>query len=459
MARQGKSNVEKVRASIDAVPSELLRDANANGVAHRRVLIIAYYFPPMGLSGVQRVAKFVKYLPRYGWHPTVLTVEPAGYFAYDESQLQEVSADNIAIKRSSSWDPTRLFGTEQTVRLPAESRRKWMSALSQFIFLPDNKIGWMPHALKMGRKILEAEKYDAIFSTAPPYTAHLIAAKLSRQYHVPLTVDFRDDWVQNPRHVYPTNFHARINRSMERFVLSQSACTVTINDAIKRSLEARSRVYNVSTQVQVIPQGFDAEDFSCDYPHNKTGKLRFLYSGIFYDAQTPDYFLRALSHLVEKRPAIRGEIEARFVGLLPDDSKKLARELGIADLIHHCGYLNHDQVVAELKAADILWMTIGRRPGANGISTGKLFEYFGARKPILALIPEGEARKALKPYSASIVVEPDDVDAIRDALALYHEKWRKGGFEKPDEGYVRTYDRCLLTGRLANVFNEHCQVR
>ena len=182
----------------------------------RRVLVIAYYFPPMGLSGVQRVAKFVKYLPEHGWQPTVLTIEPAGYYAYDTTLLHEVKQAGVAICRTASWDPTRFFRRHQTIPLPSEPQRRRLSTVSQLLFVPDNKIGWLPHALRAGRRLLKERAFDAIFSSAPPYTAHLIAARLSRQSGVPLVVDFRDDWVGNPRHVYPTPLHRYLNGRLER---------------------------------------------------------------------------------------------------------------------------------------------------------------------------------------------------------------------------------------------------
>lgn len=422
----------------------------------RRVLVLAYYFPPMGLSGVQRVAKFVKYLPEHGWLPTVLTVDPAGYFAYDETLLHEVESAGVDIVRTSTWDPTRLFGREETVPLPSESKRKWLSTLSQFFFVPDNKIGWMPHALRVGKRLLDEQHFDAIFSSAPPYTAHLIAARLSQKSGLPLVLDFRDDWVGNPRHVYPTPLHRRLNAALEHYTMRASRHAITINEPIRQGLIERNTRGEEQPSVKLIPQGFDPSDFDCDVPPVSSDKMSFLYTGIFYDAQTPDYFLQALARFVEHQPMARPQIEAVFVGLLPDASQQLIDRLGIRDMIRYEGYVTHQEAVNHQLAADVLWMTIGRRPGAEGISTSKLFEYFGTRKPVLALVPPGAAQQDLEPYGAATIIAPDDVPAIAAMIATLFDQWQAKSLPCPNESYVQQFDRHALAGHLADLLASSC---
>ena len=411
----------------------------------RRVLVVAYYFPPMGLSGVQRIAKFVKYLPEHGWQPTVLTVQPGGYFAYDDALLQEVKAAGVDVVRTSSWDPTRLFGKKKTVPLPSEDRRQWLTRLSQMVFVPDNKVGWLPHAIRAGGRVLRDGSFDAILSTAPPYSAHLVAAWLSRSHDVPLVLDFRDDWVGNPRHWYPTPMHRMAQGWLERWCMRRACRALTINHPIRRSLSGGSP----ETPVRIVSQGFDPADFTTA-PKDRGARLRFVYSGIFYDAQTPDYFLHALARLRREVPAAASEVEALFVGLVPETSKTLIEELGLSDVVRLVGYVEHREAVAYLRSADVLWMTVGRRPGAESISTSKLFEYFGARKPILALVPPGAAREALAGHGASFVVEPDDVAQIAGALREIYDAWTRDALPVPDADFVEQFDRRRLAGVLAD---------
>ena len=161
----------------------------------RRVLLIAYYFPPLGLSGVQRTAKFAKFLGRYGWKPTVLTVEPAGYYAFDESLLREVEEAGVEIVRTTSLDANRLFKKKGVVRLPSEFIRKAAGFIGDLLFIPDTKIGWKRRALKAALELTARTRFDAILATAPPQTDFLIGMELKRRTGIPLLVDYRDAWM------------------------------------------------------------------------------------------------------------------------------------------------------------------------------------------------------------------------------------------------------------------------
>ncbi len=419
----------------------------------RNLLVIAYYFPPMGLSGVQRVTKLVKYLPQHGWQPVVLTVAPGGYFAYDAAMLAEVEAAGVEVRRTASLDPTRLFG-RRTVALPREDRRQRWTLLSQALFVPDNKIGWLPSAVRAGRELLRTRRFDAILSSAPPYTAHLVARSLSRWSGLPLVADFRDDWLGNPRHVYPTPLHRALHRALERRVCRASRFVTAINEPIRAGLALRNTGRADAPSYRLMPQGYDPADFEVAPAPRAPGRMRLLYSGVFYDAQTPDYFLRALAALLDRRPALRLRIEAVFVGLFPEASRHLVDALGLADVVRCTGYVSHPEAVANLRAADVLWLTVGARPGAEGISTSKLFEYVGARKPILALVPEGAARDALEPYGAAFVAPPDAEQEIEAALAALVERWEQGTLPRPDEAYARRFDRRNLAGEWAHLLEE-----
>ena len=414
----------------------------------KRVLVIAYYFPPMGLSGVQRVAGFVRHLPSYGWEPTVLTVEPAGYFAYDDSLLQDLEGGGFRVVRTRSIDPTRLFRRRSVVSMPKEATRQRLAGLSDWMFVPDNKLGWMPFALVQGTRLMKEQRFDAIFSSAPPYTCHLIASRLSRRMRVPLVVDFRDDWVGNPRHQYPTPLHKAVHARMEGRVLRQSRGVVTINDPIQAALEQRNR----GVPVKVITHGYDATGLEAT-TRRSDGKLQLLYTGVFYDVQTPDYFLRGLRGFLDACPETEGKVEAVFAGLVPDTFQQLVTDLRLSQVVRHLGYLPHDQVRTLQQQADVLWMTVGTRPGAEGISTGKLFEYIGRRKPILALVPEGTAKDTLKRYGAAYFAPPEDADAIQTAIGDIHAHWSKETLPFPDEPFAASLERRVLTRALSQLLD------
>lgn len=429
------------------------RGAVASKSMTRRVLVVAYYFPPMGLSGVQRIAKFVKYLPRHGWQPTVLTVEPRGYFAYDDTLLQEVRDAGVSVVRTPSWDPTRLFRGQHTVSLPQETVRQRLASLSQWVFVPDNKIGWWWPALREGLRLHEAAPFDAVLSTAPPYTAHLIGAAFERLTGCPLVLDFRDDWLGNPRHLYPTRLHRQAHAFLERWVLRRSRRVLTINPYIQQRLQQSANHLVPSPSIRVVPQGYDPSDFlraSRPAPRDDTERFELLYTGVFYDVQRPDTLLRGIAQFVQRRPEARTHLRARFIGLTPPSMAELVAHLGLSPIVETTGYLDHQRTVRAQLQADVLWLTIGHRPGAACISTGKLYEYIGASKPILGLVPPGDAADTLRAYGASQIVDPDDVDGCSRAVERWYDAWRNNTLPRPERAIVERYDRVRLAGVLAS---------
>ena len=159
-----------------------------------KVLVIAYYFPPMGMSGVQRTLKFVKYMKKYNWEPTVVTTENVGYFAHDKTLLEEIENENIRIIRTSGNDPNSLLSRYGTIKVPGELTRKLFNRISQTMFIPDNKISWSKSAYNTVSKLLDKESFDVIFVTAPPFSAFNIATKLKKNFSIPVLADYRDLW-------------------------------------------------------------------------------------------------------------------------------------------------------------------------------------------------------------------------------------------------------------------------
>jgi glycosyltransferase involved in cell wall biosynthesis len=242
---------------------------------------------------------------------------------------------------------------------------------------------------------------------------------------------------------------------MEDSVFRRSHTTVSINERIRYRLQKRSRDMMDASRHRIITHGYDPEDFPRDTSARERGdRMRIVYTGVFYDAQKPDVFLRGLARFLRVSPGSRDRISARFVGLLPKSTGRLIGELDLSDVVHHSGYVSHADTVEEMRSADVLWMTIGRRSGSHGISTGKLYEYFGARKPILGLVPEGVARESLIDYGAAQIAEPDDPDDVAVALAKLFKQWESGLLPDPDHDFVDRFNRKVLAARLADILNK-----
>lgn len=418
----------------------------------RRVLVIAYYFPPMGLSGVQRTLKFVKYLPQYGWHPTVLTVEPRGYFAHDPTLLDELKGLPVSIVRTDAAGPGRVFAKEATVRLPSERTRKLLSIISDTFFIPDNKIGWRHKAVRMALKLHAQSPFDLIFATAPPFTDFLVGAEIRRRTGRPLVLDYRDPWIEYPHKLYPTPLHKHFNLRLERNALTMSNHIITTNRRVKELLITRYGFLSYH-DIRIIPQGFDPEDFPAAPPAPSEGvvphrgRMRITYAGVFWEDRVPTYFLHALHTLFQERPNLRQKIEALFIGKFREENLRLVHKLGLTDSVIVVDYLPHRQCVNNLLVSDVLWMIVGDDVG----SPGKVYEYIGARKPILGCVPDGFLKQTIV-EAGGIVVPPKDVVGIKRAIEEFYRRYENHELHGPSPEVVEKYNRRRLTGDLVKIF-------
>jgi glycosyltransferase involved in cell wall biosynthesis len=417
-----------------------------------KVLVIAYYYPPMGLSGVQRTLKFTKYLKNYNWEVTVITTEGTGYYAHDTSMLREAEEAGVRIIRTSGKDINSLLKKRGTIKMPAEIIRKIFSRLSNTLFIPDNKISWANKALKKGRELLQKEKFDVIFISGPPFSTFITGRKLKKEFDIPLVVDYRDLWFGNQFTFYATPFHKMMHKKMEYQVLKAADKVISTNRKMKEVMMNNFKFLSFE-DVYIIPHGFDPSDFELKFVSHKTNnKLWITYSGLFYEFITPKYFLKAFKKLTAERPDIAQNMELHFIGFLRNENRKLIKKLDLQEYVTEYGYLDHDKAIVKILSSDILWMMIGKGKNADTISSSKLYEYFGTRKPIIACVPEGSIRAASEEYKASFITDPEDVDAIKNALIKIYGLYKSSQLPVPDEDFVLKHRRDFLTDQLSKQF-------
>lgn len=404
----------------------------------------------MGMGGVQRTAKFAKYLNLYDWQSYVLTVTPKLYLASDYCLLHEVEKAGVKIFRTGSGELEN--NGHKVVKFKKDSNRKLLSNISQTFLIPDSKIFWKSSAIELAEKIINENGIDLIYATAPPYTDFLIACELKEKFNIPLVIDYRDSWIDCPNNFYPTPLHKNKHKKMETSVLKCADKVVTINDRIKELIHLRYPFVD-EKKVSVIPQGFDPEDFESHNTAEPKKKMRISYSGSFLNYYTPKHFIDGLKLAVDKLPELKENIEACFIGTFPDEYKAYINQLGLNEAVNIVGYVEHSVCTKYLASSDVLWMMINKSERSDLHSTGKLYEYFGAGKPILACVPEGVARRSLDMHGAVILTEPDDVPAISEAILNYYDKFKSNKMPVPNEQVTGMYNRKRLAGKLANEFN------
>ena len=415
------------------------------------VLVLAYYFPPMGLSGVQRISKFVKYLPDHGWRPHVITTGPTAYYAHDETLLEDLDGRDLLISRTDgSTDPNSLLKDKGTVKMPPEFFRKMASRVSNTFFIPDNKKGWARQALAYARELVKDYHYDMIFVSGPPFSTMMAGAQLSAETGIPLILDYRDLWLGNQFHFYPLPWHRSRHKKLEHKTLARAAKVTVTNRRIKEHL-LRNYEHLEYNDILIVPHGYDPDDLPGTLPQRDTsGPFRLTYAGIFYDFVTPVPFFKAVREVRKQRPNL--DLELHFAGILRDDHRRRAKRYGLSDIVTDHGYLSHGETVRLMAESDALWMMVGGSArNADTISSGKLYDYFGTRKPILASVPQGALRSDAEAYGAAWITEPHDVDAIASAIIEMAEAWKTGRLPQPKDEVVARHDRKVIAGDLARI--------
>ena len=417
-----------------------------------KVLVISYYFPPMGLSGVQRTLKFTKYFKDYNWDPTVLTTSDIAYYAHDNSLLKEVEDANVNIVRVGGGDINSLLKKNGTVKIPREKIRKLFSYISSTFFIPDNKVGWSKKALVKAREILRNEKFDIIYVTAPPFSSVNMAVELKKEFRIPLVIDYRDLWYESYFSFYPTLLHKSMNKKMEYNALKEADKITVTNRNIKEKLLNTYKFLSFD-DVIIISHGYDPKDFENLEPVAKTNsRLIIAYSGIFMEYNTPKYFLKAFKEISLEKPEIAANIELHFIGLLRIENQKLIRKLHLEEFVKDFGYIEHSDAVRQLISSDVCWFMIGNKKNIDALLPGKLYEYIGAKKPIIACVPEGAAKNALQKYGAAFYTDPIDINNIKKTIYNVYDLYQKDELPKPDDEFVQQYRRDFLTEQLCKEF-------
>ncbi len=412
------------------------------GALPKRVLMVAYYFPPLAGAGVQRSLKFARYLPDFGWQPHVLTVDSKSERLQDAAMKTEIPP-SVAVFR------TRI------AQLPRQLPWRLRNFIARWLLLIDEHIGWYPFAVPMALKLIRSQSLQAIYTTSYPYTAHLIGLALKQRTGLPWVADFRDPWVDNFSAPPPTRWHAQFVLRQESKVVAQADRVLVVSEPM-RQLFLAIHPDAPPGKLQVIPNGYDPDDFT-NPPAVKQeeNRLSIVYTGSFYGKhRTPEYFLRAVRLALDDRRIPAGQLRVRFIGNFSASLLDLVAAAGLEQVVEIVGYLPHREAVARLCAADLLLLIIGSGTGSQVVFTGKIFEYLAARKPILALIPPGAACDLIQDAGAGVIVPPEDIPSIARELSALYERWRQGKLAiSPNEDVIRRYDRRLLTGRLANILD------
>jgi glycosyltransferase involved in cell wall biosynthesis len=470
-----QSSTESAFPGLPGLPRGGL--AAREGRALRRVLILAYHFPPIASSGTFRTLKFVKYLRDFGWEPIVLTVDERHerLEPKDPALALQVPPD-VAILRTRSISMVRrqsgsgaASGENSAPRAGSgkrrPNRRSLAGQLVRLLSFPDRCVGWYPFAVARGLRAISMYQPDLVYSSAPPFTGSLVGLTLSVLAGKPLVSDFRDAWAGNRYRQAERNSNlvgverlaARAARALERMVFRRSARVLCVSET--QSEAARERAGESATsRFCVITNGFDPDDFSDLKPRPPDRDFRLLYAGCFYPpVRDPRNLLRALALIKERSPGTFSRFWVSFFGE-PGWASENAAFLENLRLDRHVEFLPfrpHREALQLMAASDALLLLGSLDRSDTGTVPAKIFEYLALRKPILALVHDGEAARIARASGLGVVADPEDPQAI--AAALMHVRDRAADSSRegqPAAPQLRRFERRELTRQLASLFDE-----
>ena len=398
-----------------------------------KVLIITYHFTPQGGPAVQRISKFAKFWPMYGYEPFILTAHPKSKI-FDPSLLNDFS-ENVFIKKA------RDYG----LYIPGELRKKIFSNL----FLPDKHVFWRLTAIRAGIRLIKKMGIDIIFSTSPPHSFHLVARQIAHETKLPWVADFRDEWTTYPSFYKQKNQH--IHYKLEGQVLEHCTQVVTVTNISKKNFSQKLE----HEKITVIPNGYDADDFTSCKKKNQTENkhIKITYCGRLNQLHSPDKFFSTLISLTKDSKKLSEELSINVIGNI-ENKKYIKNYPQLIDMVNFFPYQSHKKCIQSMADSTIL-LLLATNMASTEFIPAKLYEYIYLRKPIFAVVSfPGELSELLKEYGNSYVAFENETDSIKNKIINMKTDWEmKKNAASPKSTFIKQFDRKYLTKDLSKLFN------
>jgi glycosyltransferase involved in cell wall biosynthesis len=405
----------------------------------KKLLIIAYAFPPHSVVGSMRPLRMAKYLKRIaGWSPVVLTVD-MDFARNDYSLVSEIPSD-VPVHRSWTIEPAVWLEKMNAALSSHESRqgplpasrsrrmvrfvlRKACSWLMELFSIPDAEVFWNLSVIWKGRKIIQDESIRAVLVTSPPWSLQIAGYCLKKLTGIPWIADFRDPWTDIRRKNRPAVVDL-LEKWLEKALLSQANLVLSTSEMYTNDLKTKYPGMN-SEKFQTLHNGYDEEKFAA-VPNKGNDKFTIVHLGTLYSLFRPEIFFDALAEWISARDDIAGKLELQFIGEIPALTEAALRERGLLNITRITGYVPHEEAIALCCRADVLLLALGTDPAVpRGWLPSKLFEYLALNRPILAYVAEGEAASMVRNINKGYVVSREDKTAIVEVLNDLFE--RKSG--------------------------------
>jgi len=424
----------------------------------KKALIVTYYWPPAGGPGVQRWLKFVTYLRDFDIEPVVYIPENPGYPLLDKSLVAEIPT-GIRILKQPIFEPYKVAeifskGDSKTISSGIIAKEQEQSAIQKLMlfvrgnfFIPDARKFWVKPSVRYLKSVLEKEKFDVLITTGPPHSLHLIGLELQKSVGVKWIADFRDPWTEIGYHkkLKLTQSSRQKHLNLESEVLNKADHIITTSHTTKAEFESKT-----TRPIRVITNGFDKlqeEPITSEY-------FEISHIGSLLSGRSPDILWKAIAEILEDDPTFRNKLKIRLAGKISSEVKESIEELGLEKYLQIEGYVSHKEALELQNRASILLLLEIDSLETRGIIPGKIFEYFAAKRPILAIGPEKwEAGKMVLDTQSGTYLLFGDKEKVKSWIKdQFYQKESQG--TKRMNSDISQYHRKELTGELADLINK-----
>lgn len=419
----------------------------------KKVLIITYYWPPSGGSGVQRWLKFTKYLPSMGWKPIVITPENPSFINRDESLLREVHEETEVLKLPI-WEPYSLSALlpgggkkhQKDIKLTTSDsfKDKLLLWIRGNFLIPDPRVFWVNPVYRFLKDYISGAGIDHIITTGPPHSLHLIGLKLKRKLNVKWVADFRDPWSQwDLLDTFKlTSMARKRHKSLEDKVFKYADKIITVGNTMNEEFRKAGAQNPI-----VITNGFDPEDFQNMPKRSKNTKFTIRHIGTIDDLRDPRPFLKEFKNLINEGE----EMALEFIGNTNPALNEYINEYDLENYVKLKTYLSHAEVIELFNSTDMLLLILANTHSSKLNITGKIFEYIASGCSVLGIGNEaGDAARILNSTGTGVVIDPSEGDSIRKNIL----KIKNGESGKIDKNEIDRYSRMELTRVLTKILNE-----
>lgn len=403
----------------------------------KKVLIITYYWPPVGGAGVQRWLKFSKYFREFGWEPIIYTPSNPDFPIFDETLLKDVPKD-LTVLKTEITEPYDIYRKimrkkkNETVNqgfLAEGKENSFLQSLMIWVrgnfFIPDARKFWIKPSIKFLSNYISSHPIDAVISTGPPHSMHLIALGLKEKFNLPWIADFRDPWTQIDfyHQLKLSRYADGKHKFLEKQVLTTADKVVTVSPTCAADLQ---KIGN--RKVEVITNGYDTDDF---LDTSRNGGLlngfMFHHTGALNKDRNPYTLWKVLSDLAHENSEFKKDLVLKFTGktdkIVFDDLTKL----GLESNFQKTDYMPHSEVVKVMTQSPVLLLPLNNTPNNKGVLSGKLFEYLAAKRPIFGVgLTDGDAAAILKETNSGTMCGFNDYEGTRMAVLELYTKFKKG---------------------------------